>query len=59
MIKDFSGMDKAALKAKVKDLRKELFTLRMQKVTVLEKPHMQRELKRDVARILTKLRGME
>ena len=59
MIKDFLGMDKEALQAKAKDLKKELYLLKMQKATKLEKPHMLRELRRDVARILTKLQGLK
>lgn len=52
-IKDW---DKKVITSKVSELRAELFSFRMQKATSgLEKPHRIKEIKKDVARLLTAL----
>lgn len=44
------------LQAKERELRQELFNLRLQQATAqLEKPHRIRQLRRDIARIQTRL----
>ncbi len=46
--------DSAALDKKVDELRTELFNIKMQKTTAgIEKPHMIKDLKKNVARLLT------
>lgn len=53
---EITKLDKAAIIAKVKDLRTELFKLKMQKVTTgAEKPHLFKQYKKDIARLLTAL----
>jgi len=53
---DIKGMDDKAIQAKVMELRGQLFTLRMQMVTVgLEKPHRVKVAKKNVARLETEL----
>ena len=52
-LKDFTP---AELTAKSRDLRQELFNLRLQKASAqLEKPAKLRQLRRDIARIETRL----
>jgi large subunit ribosomal protein L29 len=51
---DIKSLDEKQIDAKVTELRRELFELRMQKSTSgSEKPHKFRELKKDIARLLT------
>ena len=46
--------DAPALHSKVSDFKKELFNLKMQKVTSgVEKPHLYKVLKKNIARCLT------
>jgi len=48
--------DKGQVEAKIADLRTQLFTQRMQKtVSGVEKPHQLRDMKKDIARLLTAL----
>jgi large subunit ribosomal protein L29 len=50
-IKDWSD---SQIENKVSELRKELFTYKMQKTTTgLEKTHLLKDLKKDIARLLT------
>ena len=52
-VKELSEVE---LEAKGRDLRVELFNLRIQKTTAqLEKPHRVKQLRRDVARMETRL----
>jgi len=54
--KDFTAKE---LQAKGRDLRQELFNLRLQKATSqLDKPHRVRQLRRDLARVETRLSGL-
>jgi len=51
---DVKALDEKQLDSKVSELRRELFELRMQKSTAgVEKPHRFREIKKDIARLLT------
>lgn len=53
---EVSSWEKDLVKAKVKELRAELFSIRMQKgVSSVEKPHIIKEFKKDIARLLTVL----
>jgi len=53
---DFKEMSVAELNAKGRDLRQELFNLRLQQASSqLEKPSRMRDLRKDVARIETQL----
>ncbi|MBL67463.1 MAG: 50S ribosomal protein L29 [Verrucomicrobiales bacterium] len=58
---EINELTEVELAAKSRDLRVELFNLRLQQTTAqLEKPHRVKELRRDVARLetrLTKLRA--
>ena len=59
-ISEINKLDASAINAKVGELRKELFELKLQKnTTSIEKSHLLRELKRDVARLLTVLNSKE
>lgn len=51
---DINKMDKNSIAAKVTELRKELFDLKLQKSTTsVEKPHALKTIKKDIARLLT------
>ncbi len=53
---DLKDLTEKELAAKSRDLRQELFNLRLQKATSqLDKPHRVRELRRGIARIETQL----
>ena len=53
---NFKDLTAAELAAKCRDLRQELFNLRLQQATArLEKPHRIREIRREVARGETQL----
>lgn len=53
---DFKEMTVAELNAKGRDLRQELFNLRLQQASSqLEKPSRMRELRKDIARVETQL----
>ncbi len=55
--KDLRQMSEEELVAKLRELRRELFQLRMDKALAkLEQPHRFKEVRRDIARILTVLR---
>ena len=55
----FKEMTALELAAKGRELRLELFNLRLQKATArLEKPHRIRELRRDIARCETRLSSL-
>ena len=55
-VSEIAAMDEKAILGKVDELRKEIFTFRMDKKTSgLEKPHKLKIAKRDVARLLTVL----
>jgi large subunit ribosomal protein L29 len=54
--KRFLDLTEPELEAKSRELRQELFNLRLQKATArLEKPHRLREIRRDIARCETRL----
>lgn len=51
---ELSGMDNKQIDAKVKEIRTELFNMRMQKAaTGMEKPHLVKVAKANIARLLT------
>ena len=53
---EVNELTEVELETKGRDLRVELFNLRIQKTTAqLEKPHRVRQLRRDVARMETRL----
>lgn len=53
---EFKDMTVAELAAKCRDLRQELFNLRLQKATAqLEKPSRLRVLRKDIARVETRI----
>ena len=53
-MEDITKLNEKEIVAKVGELRRELFNLKMQKgVSGLEKPHRVKEVKRTVARLLT------
>ena len=55
-IRDIVDMTQAELEVKERDLRQELFNLRMQsRVGQVEKPSRLRDIRRDIARVLTVL----
>jgi large subunit ribosomal protein L29 len=55
--KEIHEMTEAEAQAKLRDLRQELFNLRLQQQTArLERPSRLRDVRRDVARIKTRLR---
>jgi large subunit ribosomal protein L29 len=55
----FKEMTALELAAKGRELRLELFNLRLQKATArLEKPHRIRQLRRDIARCETRLTSL-
>lgn len=55
-ISELKDLSAAELGAKGQELRQELFNLRLQKATSqLEKPSRLRELRRDIARVETRL----
>ena len=58
--KEIHEMTDAEAQAKARDLRQELFNLRLQQQTArLERPSRLREVRRDVARIETILRSRQ
>jgi large subunit ribosomal protein L29 len=55
-ISELKDLTVAELQAKSRDLRQELFNLRLQKASSrLEKPSRLRELRRDIARVETRV----
>ncbi len=53
-IKEIRALDEKLITAKVTELQKELFTLKMQSATSgVEKPHKKKFIKKDIARLLT------
>jgi large subunit ribosomal protein L29 len=58
--KEIQNLTDAEARAKLQDLRQELFNLRLQgQTTRLERPSRLRELRKDVARIETILRSRQ
>ena len=58
--KELRAMSVADLEAKVNDLKKDLFFLRMQHATnQLDNPLKIRETKRDIARVMTVMRELQ
>lgn len=56
---DFKDMTTAELAVKSRELRQELFNLRLQKASArLEKPHRIRILRRDIARCETRISAL-
>jgi large subunit ribosomal protein L29 len=52
--KEIRELSAAEIETKLRDLRTELLQLRLRKQTgQVEKPHLMRELRKDVARLLT------
>lgn len=59
-VSEIKEWDEKTIQAKVEDLRKKYFDLRMtKKTTGIEKPHMLKDLKSDIARCLTVLSSMQ
>ncbi|MCM1053264.1 MAG: 50S ribosomal protein L29 [Ruminococcus sp.] len=59
-IKDLRELSDKELEGKIREAKKELFNLRMkQSVGTLEKPSKIRELRKDVARMMTIIRERE
>lgn len=59
-ISEISTLDSKAINLKVSELRKELFDMRLQRSTTnIEKTHLFKENKRDIARLLTVLNSKE
>jgi large subunit ribosomal protein L29 len=59
-ISEIKEWDAKLIKSKVEDLRTELFNIRMLKSTSgVEKPHHIKDLKKDIARLLTVLNSGE
>ncbi len=57
---ELRGLSTVELKEKLRELREELFNLRFQKsIHQLENPMRIREVKRDIARVLTVIREKE
>lgn len=55
-VSEIKEWDEKTIQAKVEDLRKKYFELRMaKKTTGIEKPHMLKDLRSDIARCLTVL----
>ena len=53
-MEDVNKMDVKMIDAKVTELKKELFELRMQSAASgMEKPHVKNDIKKDIARLLT------
>ena len=58
--KELVDMDAEELEAKLAEAKEELFNLRFQNVTgQLDNPHRLREVRRDIARVLTAIRQRE
>jgi large subunit ribosomal protein L29 len=59
-ISEISTLDSKAINQKVSELRRELFDMRLQRSTTnIEKTHLFRENKKDIARLLTVLNSKE
>lgn len=59
-ISEIEKLDNTAINQKISDLRKELFDMRLQKNTSsIEKSHVLKQNKRDIARLLTVLNRKE
>ena len=57
IVKDLRAMNVEQLNAKLKELKEELFTLRFQHaINQLENPHKIKDVKHDIARVMTVLR---
>ncbi len=53
-IEEINKMDSIAIEKKISSIRAELFKIKMEQATSgIAKSHMKRELKKDVARLLT------
>jgi large subunit ribosomal protein L29 len=53
-ISEITKLNKKEIEAKVSDLKLELFNMKMQRVSSgLEKPHRVKEIRKDIARLLT------
>ena len=51
---EIKKLDEKVIKSKIQELRVDLFNYRMQKTTSgIEKPHLIREAKKNIARLLT------
>jgi len=52
-VKDFREFSKQELNEKLNDLHKQLMELQFKRRSGVEKPHLFKQLRRDIARILT------
>jgi large subunit ribosomal protein L29 len=57
--KDYRGLSKEELAGKLEDFRKQLMELEFKRRTGGEKPHLFKQTKKNIARILTILREKE
>lgn len=58
-IKDIRGLSKEELKEKVSDLKKELMDFEFKRTSNVEKPHLFKQARKAIARILTVLKEKE
>lgn len=57
---EVNKMDASAITQKVSELRRQLFELKLQKnTTSVEKPHLLKGIKKDIAKLLTALNSKE
>lgn len=57
---EVNKMEASAIKGQVSELRKKLFEVKLQKVTTsVEKSHELKDIKKDIARLLTALNSKE
>jgi len=52
-VKELRPLSDAELKAKLEDLNKQLMELQFKRRSGIEKPHLFKQVKKDIARILT------
>ena len=58
-IKDIRALAKEELKDKLKDLNKQLMELQFKRRSNVEKPHLFKQIRRDIARIFTVINEKE
>lgn len=57
---EVNKLDASAINQRVSELRKQLFELKLQKSTTsVEKPHLLKGIKKDIAKLLTALNSKE
>ena len=58
-VKDLQGLSQEELKDKLNDLHKQLMELQFKRRSGIEKPHLFKQVKKDIARVLTIMREKE